>query len=134
MRNYNQPMLSEEQMAAYLDGMLDQEEAAYVGQQIDNDPVLTEIQDSIDDVDASYLAYDDAEELPIECLTDDFDLPIIDGYTEDYDNDYSDVDDDYDDYADDYEDGYVDTGDSLADGDDFATFDEGGLDDDFGLT
>lgn len=77
MENYFKPVLSEEQMAAYLDGMLSTEESAMVEEQIMADPEMQEIQDSIDDVDTSLAAYDETQELPLECLSDNFELPAI---------------------------------------------------------
>lgn len=76
MENYFEPVLSEEQMAAYLDGMLSTEENNMVEELIDSNPDMEEIQDALDSVDATFL-YETNEEIPIECLADDFALPGI---------------------------------------------------------
>ena len=104
MGNYFEPVLSEEQMAAYLDGMLSVEENNMVEELISSSPEMEEIQDAIDSVDAIYL-YESNNEIPIECMADDFSLPDmsyvnhretdsydgdghpdVDGYNEDFDN------------------------------------------------
>ena len=101
MENYFSPLLSEEQMAAYLDGMLTTEENNYIEEQIMADPALQEIQDSLDDVDAELIAYDETQELPLECISDDFQLPLIDyGMMSEEDGDI--IDSDNDSYSDDY--------------------------------
>lgn len=87
MGNYFEPVLSEEQMAAYLDGMLSNEESNMVEDQIESSPEMVEIQNAIDSVDSTYL-YEINEEIPIECMADDFSLPDI-GY------EYQHVDDSY---------------------------------------
>lgn len=76
MGNYFEPVLSEEQLAAYLDGMLSTEESNMVEELIDSNPEMLEIQDVIDSVDTTYL-YEINDEIPIECLADDFSLPDI---------------------------------------------------------
>ena len=101
MENYFSPLLSEEQMAAYLDGMLTTEENNYIEEQIMYDPALQEIQDSLDDVDAELIAYDETQELPLECISDDFQLPVID-YDMMSDEDGGIIDSDNDTYSDDY--------------------------------
>ncbi len=78
MGNYFEPILSEEQMAAYLDGMLSTEESNMVEELIDSNPEMVEIRDAIDSVDLTYL-YEPNEEIPIECMADDFSLPVL-GY------------------------------------------------------
>ena len=96
MGNYFEPVLSEEQMAAYLDGMLSTEESNMVEELIDSNPEMVEIQDVIDSVDNTFL-YVTNDEIPIECLADDFSLPDI-GHGEDYhanisyDTNYDDTD------------------------------------------
>ena len=96
MGNYFEPVLSEEQLSAYLDGMLSAEENNVVEELISSSPEMAEIQDSIDSVDSTYL-YENDYEIPIECMADDFSLPDI-GYvnlrdTDSYDeNDIPDVD------------------------------------------
>jgi hypothetical protein len=96
MGNYFEPVLSEEQMAAYLDGMLSTEESNMVEEVIDSNPEMVEIQDVIDSVDNTFL-YVTNDEIPIECLADDFSLPDI-GHGEDYhanisyDTNYDDTD------------------------------------------
>lgn len=81
MGKYFEPVLSEEQMAAYLDGMLSTEESNMVEELIDSNPEMEEIQDAIDSVDNTFL-YVTNDEIPIECLADDFSLPDI-GHGED---------------------------------------------------
>lgn len=78
MGNYIEPVLTEEQMAAYLDGMLSTDENNMVESLILSYPELQEIQDAMDSVDSTYI-YDMDQEIPIECLADDFILPDIDG-------------------------------------------------------
>lgn len=104
MGNYFEPVLSEEQLAAYLDGMLSAEENNMVEELISSSPEMAEIQDAIDSVDATYL-YESDDEIPIECMADDFSLPDmgyvnhrdtnfydeadhpdVDGYNEDFGN------------------------------------------------
>lgn len=79
MKSYFEPALSAEQLAAYLDGMASTEESNMLESMIADDPVLQEITDSIDAVDSSYITYDDSQEIPLECLSDDFELPSLDG-------------------------------------------------------
>lgn len=76
MENYIKPALSEEQMAAYLDGMLSTEESEMVEELIYANPEMEEIQDSIDSIDSTFI-YEADNEVPIECLADDFVLPHI---------------------------------------------------------
>ena len=75
-RTYN-PVLSEEQMAAYLDGMLSPEENEMVETAITSDPMMGELLEVIDYVDAEMIVQADME-IPIDCLADDFVLPIFD--------------------------------------------------------
>ena len=77
MENYFNPMLSGEQMAAFLDGMLTTDESTMVEEQIEDNPQLQEIQSSIDDIDSTLIGYDETSELPLECISDDFTLPIV---------------------------------------------------------
>ena len=122
MGYYFEPVLSEEQMAAYLDGMLSTEESNMVEELIDSNPEMVEIQDTIDSVDTTYL-YVTNEEIPIECLADDFSLPDIgqgevnhaivsydsdeyhdsDSYNEEYNNQNNIYDTDYEDDSSDIE-------------------------------
>lgn len=76
MEKYFEPVLSEEQMAAYLDGMLSDEENDMIEGLIISNPELMEIQDVIDSVDSNYIYITD-DEIPIECIADDFSLPEI---------------------------------------------------------
>ena len=76
MENYIKPVLSEEQMAAYLDGMLSAEENEMVEELIYLNPEMEEIQESIDSIDSTYI-YEVDNEVPIECMADDFSLPQI---------------------------------------------------------
>lgn len=76
MGNYFEPVLSEEQLAAYLDGILSTSESNMVEGLISSDPEMQEIQDAIDSVDYTFL-YDIDEEVPIECVADDFTLPDV---------------------------------------------------------
>lgn len=73
---YN-PVLSEEQLAAYLDGMLSAEENEMVENITISDPIMEEIFDVVDDVDTDLIIESDIE-IPIECLADDFILPGLD--------------------------------------------------------
>lgn len=125
MNPHFQHTLSEEQLAAYLDGMLSAEESSYVESAIDSEPELQEIQEALDEVDSSYIAYDAMEEIPVECLSDDFVLPAIDtaygedNFTDDvqptdetiFGDDYSHIEDEESEACDSYEDdsfGYQD--------------------------
>lgn len=89
--------LTEEQMAAYLDGMLDSEQSSMVEDLIGNDFDLQQIEDAVDAVDAAYLNLDPSDELPLECLADNFVLPEIaladDLYIDHNDDDHADHDD-----------------------------------------
>ena len=76
MGNYIETLLSEEQMAAWLDDMLTDEESRMVEELLSNSSELQEIQDAIDAVDMTAV-YDADEEVPVECLADDFTLPAI---------------------------------------------------------
>lgn len=77
MGNLCNPVLSEEQFAAYLDGMLSTEDNNMVEELIDAIPEMDEIRDVIDSVDYNYI-YECDNEVPIECMADDFTLPTID--------------------------------------------------------
>lgn len=102
MENYYEPVLSEEQMAIYLDGMLSVEESGMIEEIISSNPIMGELQEAIDTVDSTYIYESDCE-IPIECMADDFSLPVVEyGYdhseefyeTEDNDVEaYGDVDD-----------------------------------------
>lgn len=94
MGNYFEPVLSEEQMAAYLDGMLSTEENNMVEEMIESSPEMMEIQDVMDSVDSAYI-YETHEEIPIECMADDFSLPDV-GYNY-HTDDSSDTDNYFDD-------------------------------------
>ncbi len=133
MENYFNPMLSEEQMAAFLDGMLTTDESTMVEEQIEDNPQLQEIQSSIDDIDSTLIGYDETSELPLECISDDFTLPIVEvvdasilmdgplsgdddllevehnesSEYEDYESDYQDISSDYG-HADDFSDNSFD--------------------------
>lgn len=87
MGNYFEPVLSEEQMAAYLDGMLSTEENSMVEDIIETSPEMMEIQDAMDSIDSTYI-YEVNEEIPIECMADHFLLPDVgyDYHTEDSSN------------------------------------------------
>lgn len=74
-----EPVLSEEQMAAYLDGMLSTEESNMVEEIISSNPDMEEIQDTIDSIDSLYI-YEYDYEIPIECMADEFSLPEVDNY------------------------------------------------------
>lgn len=76
MGNYIETLLSEEQMAAWLDDMLTDEESKMVEELLSNNTELQELQDAIDAVDITAV-YDADEEVPVECLADDFTLPTI---------------------------------------------------------
>lgn len=77
MENYFEHALSEEQMAAYLDGMLSEEENSMVEEIIASDPEMEEIMDTIDSVD-TVMIYEADDEIPIECIADNFTLPDLD--------------------------------------------------------
>lgn len=95
MATYFEPVLSEEQLAAYLDGMLSPEESNVVEEIIASDPEMEEIMETIDSVDSAFI-YETDEEIPIECLADDFSLP-------DMNDDYQHPDESYtpDDFSED---------------------------------
>ncbi|MGM9706069.1 MAG: hypothetical protein ACI3YM_00450 [Prevotella sp.] len=94
------PVLSEEQMAAYLDGMLSSEENEMVETAISSDPMMGELLEVIDDVDTEMITQADME-IPIDCLADDFVLPIFDdGLQIHSDEGYNENDEDYSDYQD----------------------------------
>ena len=76
MENNFEPILSEEQLAAYLDGMLSTEESNMVEAIVDSNPEMIEIQEIIDSVDNAYI-YAVDEEVPIELIADNFTLPDI---------------------------------------------------------
>lgn len=76
MANYFEPVLSEEQMAAYLDGMLSIEESNMVEELISSSPEMEEIHDTIDTIDSTYIN-EPQNEVPIECMADDFILPEV---------------------------------------------------------
>ena len=61
MGHYFEPVLTEEQMAAYLDGMLSAEENNMIEELISSSPAMEEIQDAIDSVDSSYIDEYDTE-------------------------------------------------------------------------
>ena len=86
MERYFDFSLTEEQMAAYLDGMLDSEESNMVESLIASDPDLQQIEEDLDAIDSTYIAQDPTEELPVEVLADDFSLPEIDGTDHLFDN------------------------------------------------
>lgn len=83
MGKYFEPALNEEQIAAYLDGMLTEEENEIVESVIDNDEQMQEIMDDMDTVDTAYLGYDQDEDIPLELISDDFALPDVYGYEHD---------------------------------------------------
>lgn len=74
-RNYDYS-LTEEQMAAYLDGMLNAEQSNMVEEIISSDFDMQQIEDALDAVDSTFIAIN-SEEVPLECLADDFILPEI---------------------------------------------------------
>lgn len=142
MANYFEPVLSEEQMAAYLDGMLSEVESGMVEELIASDPEMEEIIDTFDSVDTAMI-YEDDDEIPIECLADNFTLPYmesgsntynyydhddthghVDAFEHDdiyvhHEDDYEPVHEENDNYFDDYQDGEGDTDyqdDTLVDG------------------
>ncbi len=77
MEKYFNYPLSEEQMAAYLDGMLDSEQSSMVEDMIASDFDMQQIEEALDAVDSSYILHDQNEEVPLELLADDFTLPEI---------------------------------------------------------
>lgn len=101
MQYTNNHTLTEEQMAAYLDGMLAPEEVAQVERLIGDNDTLQEIQEAIDDVDDIFLADNYDVEVPSECLEEHFILPDLDAYLTDteninlFDTDSHDLADDY---------------------------------------
>lgn len=78
MGMYIEPVLNEEQMAAYLDGMLTDAETQTVELLINDNQVLTDILNAIDAIDAAYIE-NAGGEAPLECMADDFVLPEVDG-------------------------------------------------------
>lgn len=112
MENFISSLLTEEQMAAYLDGMMSTDESSIVEAMIASNPVLEELFDEIDSVDSSYINNLYAE-IPEECLSDNFVLPDVDGG-------YADIDEAYDDDADDdsLQDGHLQEADDNDDYDD----------------
>ena len=129
MANYFEPVLTEEQMAAYLDGMLSSEESNMVEKIIASDPEMEEIQDVIDSVDTIYIYETDAE-IPIECLADDFSLPDMEEYS--HSDDVCHADDSTEDLSDDTDD-YQNEHDGLEDqdGDSSLDHDDGLFDNDY---
>lgn len=77
MRYFTNTPLTEEQFAAYLDGMLTPQEAQEVESAIAADDDLLGIQQAIDDVDDLLLTDNYDITAPDECLSDDFVLPDI---------------------------------------------------------
>lgn len=98
MATYFEPVLSEEQMAAYLDGMLSPEESNMVEEIIASTPEMEEILETIDSVDSAYI-YEADEEIPIECFADDFSLPDMDYYDQHKDPDQQEDSINYGDYG-----------------------------------
>lgn len=96
------PILSEEQMAAYLDGMLTAEECNIIEEMIDSDPDMLEIQSVIDSIDSSFI-YETDYETPLECFADDFSLPNVRYEENDLMDNKADVFTDDDNYNQDYE-------------------------------
>lgn len=62
--------------------MLSTEESNMIEELIDSNPEMVEIQDAIDSVDDTFL-YVINEEIPMDCLADEFSVPDI-GHGEDY--------------------------------------------------
>lgn len=79
MRYSTNLILTEEQMAAYLDGRLSPEEAMQVEQIIATDTGLQDIQATIDDIDNTLITDNYDVEIPAELYSDTFTLPDIDG-------------------------------------------------------
>lgn len=79
MENNFEPAISEEQMAAYLDGMLSTEECCVVEEIIYSDSDMKDIMDCLDAVDSMYI-YEYDLEIPVEYLTDNFFLSETDDY------------------------------------------------------
>ena len=77
MGKYFDFALTEEQIAAYLDGMLNAEQSNMVEQMISSDFDMQQIEEIIDVVDSSFIAIDSNEVIPFECFADDFILPEI---------------------------------------------------------
>lgn len=92
------PALTEEQLAAYLDGMLTDEENVVVENVIDNDEQMQGVMNDIDHTDSAYLNYDQNEDIPLEIMSDDFTLPEVGVYGYD-DNTSEETGSDYDEYA-----------------------------------
>lgn len=74
---YIEPVLNEEQMAAYFDGMLTDEDSLAIELLTTNSPTLAEILNAIDAVDTAYIE-NAGGEVPLECMADDFVLPDVD--------------------------------------------------------
>lgn len=92
-----QTLLTAEQLAAYLDGTLTDDENQIIENLISQDPQLQEITQVIDDVDELY-TYAVEEEIPLECFANDFTLPeiITDVSYDDFQDDQYDLEDGYD--------------------------------------
>lgn len=70
--------ISEETVASWIDGTMTPEQEAEFMQGLAQDEDLTEILDSLDDVEASFeTLIEDGYELPEEIMYDDFDLPDV---------------------------------------------------------
>lgn len=78
MRNVFEPLFSEEQLAAYIDGMLSSEENSAMENMMSDDLEMQEIQDAIDAVDSTYILTEDKTVIPAELMSDDFILPEMD--------------------------------------------------------
>ena len=91
MDNYLIEPELENTMAAWLDGMLSQEESDAFMRQCANDPMMQDILDANDDVeDAFESMIEMGYELPVE-LDGDFEIPQVDGL--EYSSDYADSSD-----------------------------------------
>lgn len=103
MGRYDIFSLTEEQMAAYLDGMLSDEQSNMVEELIASDEDLQQIQDALDAVDSTFIGLDPAEDVPLECLADDFvlpEIPVVDDIAHDHDDvEYNNDDVSHDDFA-----------------------------------
>lgn len=132
MGRYDIFSLTEEQMAAYLDGMLNAEQSNMVEELIASDEDLQQIQDALDAVDSTFIGLDPAEDVPLECLADDFvlpEIPMVDDIAHGHDDmENNDDDANHNDFAHISDD--VTQDDNIADaGDDYDAGDDHGIDD-----
>lgn len=100
--------ISEENVASWIDGTMTPEQEAEFMQGLAEDSDLTEILDSLDDVEASFeTLIEDGYELPEEIMYGDFELPDV-AMPEDVDMFNDDIDDDIEAHVEDHIDAHID--------------------------